>query len=119
MEISASQSKLCVLPDVKFIYIASATKATYVASGYADNDSVTCLVTSHTPCGSIGTANDEEMSLAASNMPGQVVYSGVAVTQYGTLDMSVNLPGTLANGMYILTIKMNDEMRVFHIAVEQ
>ncbi len=38
---------------VNLTYIAGATSATYVSNAFNQNDSVTCLVTSHGPCGSV------------------------------------------------------------------
>jgi hypothetical protein len=69
--------------------------------------------------GSLGSINDEDVSLEITNMLGQVVYKNEVVAKNGKLNEKVTLSGNLANGMYILTLRSATDSKVFHIVVEQ
>jgi Secretion system C-terminal sorting domain len=146
---------------INLTYIAGATNATFINNGYADQDSVTCLVTSHTACGSItsfksvrinilnvgvttvnkpvtdirllpnpnkgvftvkgsiGSFDDANVVLTITNMFGQVVYAGSAIATGGMLNEMVTLPGSLANGMYLLNVRSGENQSVFHFVLTQ
>jgi hypothetical protein len=69
--------------------------------------------------GSIGTNDDEDVSLEVLDMVGHVVYSGKTIAHNGSLNERVQLNGTVANGMYLLNLHSNSTSQVFHIVVEQ
>ena len=69
--------------------------------------------------GSLGTNNDEEVSLEITDLIGQSVYKNKVLAKGGNIDTHVTLRNTLANGMYILTVRSETATNVFHIVVEQ
>jgi len=70
--------------------------------------------------GTLANANaDEEVTLEVTNMLGQVVYSGKALTQGGVINQQIQLSGSLANGMYLLNLRSASGNTVFHFVVEQ
>lgn len=69
--------------------------------------------------GSIGTVNDEEVSLEITDIIGQVVYKSNVTARGGKLDEKISLSKTLANGMYMLSLRSGTENKVFHIVIEQ
>lgn len=145
---------------VNATYIAGAVSATYITNMLNNGDSVTCLVSSHSPCGSItskgfikvsvdrvgvppieiagskivlvpnpnkGTfklsgslsaAADQQVVVTVTNMLGQAVYSEAIAVRNGMIDESIKL-GAVANGMYILSLRTDNDNIVFHIVVEQ
>ncbi len=69
--------------------------------------------------GSTGTTVDEEVSMEITNMLGQTVYTNKVMTQNGNINAQVQLNGTLANGMYLLTLRSTNGTEVFHFVLEQ
>jgi len=69
--------------------------------------------------GSIGNSMDEEVNADVTDMLGQVVYKGVLKAKQGTVDAQVTLDRKLANGIYILTLRTDNEQKVFHFVMEQ
>ena len=69
--------------------------------------------------GSFGTNNDEEVSLELTDLLGQVVYKNKVLAKGGNIDTHVTLGNTLANGMYILSVRSESTTNVFHVVVEQ
>jgi len=69
--------------------------------------------------GSFGTNNDEEVSLELTDLLGQVVYKNKVLAKGGNIDTRVTLSNTLANGMYILSVRSETTTNVFHVVVEQ
>lgn len=69
--------------------------------------------------GSLGTNVDEEVSLELTDLLGQVVYKNKVLAKGGNIDTHVTLKNTLANGMYILSVRSEATTNVFHVVVEQ
>jgi hypothetical protein len=69
--------------------------------------------------GTLGSTLNAEVEADVTNMLGQVVYRGVLQARNGTIDTQVQLDNTLANGMYILTLRSGNEQKVFHFVMEQ
>ncbi len=69
--------------------------------------------------GTLGSTNDQEVSLEITNMLGQVVYSNKVMTHNGMINEQVQLNSSLANGMYILGVRSGNENSVFHFVIEQ
>lgn len=69
--------------------------------------------------GTLGTTADAEVTIEVTNMLGQTVYSNKVVARNGELDEHVQLGSTLANGMYMLTLKTGTDSKIFHIVVEK
>jgi uncharacterized protein YjdB len=68
--------------------------------------------------GTLGAGN-EDVNIDVTDMLGQVVYRGTVTTKQGHLETQINLDGSLANGMYILTLRSGTEQKVFHFVMEQ
>jgi uncharacterized protein DUF2341/type IX secretion system substrate protein len=69
--------------------------------------------------GSLNSAVNEEVSLEIVNMIGQVVYRNKIVATNGTINEQVNLGNSMANGMYILSVRSESENNIFHFVIEQ
>ncbi|MES2704913.1 MAG: T9SS type A sorting domain-containing protein [Bacteroidota bacterium] len=68
--------------------------------------------------GSIGTDNGQA-TIEVTNMLGQSVYSGKATIKNGSIEERITLDNTLANGMYMLSVRSGAHSKVFHIVIEQ
>jgi hypothetical protein len=69
--------------------------------------------------GSLGTNNDEEVTIELTDVLGQVVYREQAEAKGGKLNKQIMLSSTIANGMYMLSIRSDSENKVFHLVIEQ
>jgi len=69
--------------------------------------------------GVLNTATDEEVSLEIVDMLGQVIYKDIVTAHSGNITEHIKLSAGIANGMYLLNLRMASENRVFHIVVEQ
>ncbi len=68
--------------------------------------------------GRIGNSKEEAL-LEVTNMLGQVVYRNKVTADNGLIQESVQLGGSIANGMYILNVQTLNENKVFHLVVER
>ena len=69
--------------------------------------------------GTLGVSLSEDMSLEVTDMLGQTVYTGHTQAKNGEFSQQVMLSGTLANGMYMLTVRSQHMNSVFHFVLEQ
>lgn len=69
--------------------------------------------------GTIGSKASEVVNLEVTDMLGQVVYRGQTTTRNGELNASVQLTGSLANGMYMLNVSNGSDRKVFHFVLKQ
>jgi uncharacterized protein YjdB len=69
--------------------------------------------------GTLGNTNLESVNAEVTNMLGQVVYNGVLKAGQGKIDAQIQLNNDLANGMYILTLRTEQQQKVFHFVLEQ
>ena len=69
--------------------------------------------------GTLGTLQDEEVSLEVTDVLGQVIYSHKVTAQGGRINEAISLSGTLANGMYMLNLHSGSADKTFHFAVEK
>jgi len=69
--------------------------------------------------GTLGTTNDEEVSVEISDMLGQVIYKDKVMVHGGNIDQKVQLSSSIANGMYILNLSSASANNVFHVVIEQ
>lgn len=63
--------------------------------------------------------NDQQIPIEVVNMLGQVVYRDVAITDKKIIKKSIQLEGALANGVYLLHMRINGEKKVFGITLDQ
>lgn len=69
--------------------------------------------------GHLTSKADEPVILEVTDMLGQVVYRNNTTAKGGRISEQIATEGTLANGMYILSVRTSNENRVFHFVVEQ
>ena len=69
--------------------------------------------------GSLGTMQDEEVSLEVTDVLGQIVYKSKVTVQGGKINEKISLNHTDANGMYMLTVTSGTENKVFHFVIEK
>jgi hypothetical protein len=69
--------------------------------------------------GTFGQGVDKEVSLEITNVLGQVIYRNAIIANKGNIDQLVSLDRSLANGMYMLTLRSGSEKAVFHFVVQQ
>jgi uncharacterized protein YjdB len=69
--------------------------------------------------GTLGSLQDEEVSLEVTDVLGQVIYSSKIIATGGKINEKVSLANTFANGMYMLTVHSDTENRVFHFVIEK
>ena len=69
--------------------------------------------------GTLGLAEDQDVSIEVTDMLGQVIYKDKVLAKKGQLSQLIDLGNTLANGMYILNASTATEHFVFHFVVEE
>ena len=69
--------------------------------------------------GVIGTVGDNVAYIEVTSMLGQSVYKNQILTHDGKLTEEIKLNDAIASGMYLLSIRSGEELKVFHIVVEQ
>ncbi len=69
--------------------------------------------------GSLASAMDAEVSVEMTDMLGQQVYKKTMQANNGKLNEKVILSNTVANGVYLLTIRSGDETHIIHMVVAQ
>jgi hypothetical protein len=68
--------------------------------------------------GTLGTTNDAEVWLQVTDMLGQEVYKASVTAKAGNLNAAVKLDKTLANGMYMLSVRSGAESKAFHFVLK-
>jgi hypothetical protein len=69
--------------------------------------------------GSLLSPTNEEVQVEITNMMGQLVYSSNTQARNGIINASVSLPGSISNGMYLLTLRSGTDSKVYHFILEQ
>lgn len=69
--------------------------------------------------GTLATSTDEEVTMEVTNLLGQVIYNSKVTARNGELNERIELSQTLANGMYMLNLRTENENKVFHIVIER
>jgi hypothetical protein len=69
--------------------------------------------------GSLIPADNEPVSIEITDMIGQVVYRSNPIVHNGLVNEKIELAGSLANGMYLVTIRSGAENAIFHMVVEK
>jgi hypothetical protein len=68
--------------------------------------------------GTLGSLSDQEATIEVTDMLGQVVYTSKVTAHNGELNEHIDM-GTVANGMYLLSVRSAGGNNVFHLVVEQ
>jgi hypothetical protein len=69
--------------------------------------------------GSVSGVQNEEVSIEVTDMLGKSVHRSKAEVRNGSIDTRIQLDNTLANGMYLLTVRATSASKVFHIVMQQ
>jgi uncharacterized protein YjdB len=69
--------------------------------------------------GTFASGRDEEASIEVVNMLGQSVYRAKTIATGGNLNERIQLNSNLANGMYLLNLHSDNEIKVFHFVVSK
>ena len=69
--------------------------------------------------GSLGSVNDEEVTLEVTDVLGQVIYKTKTTALGGKLNETISLNSSLPNGAYMLNVHSGSEKMVFHFVIEQ
>ncbi len=69
--------------------------------------------------GSVPGPEDQDIDMQITDVLGQTVYTGTLSQLHGHINRQLTLEKTLANGMYLLTIRTADKPRTFHLIIEQ
>jgi uncharacterized protein YjdB len=69
--------------------------------------------------GSFGNQLNGDVPVDITNVLGQVVYRGMMRVAQGKVDAQIIMDNTLANGMYMLTLRPSDGQQTFHFVLER
>ncbi len=69
--------------------------------------------------GTTGSSIDEEVAFEITDMLGQVVFTSKVIAHGGILNEFVRPGGSLANGVYLLSVRSGNLNNVFHIVIER
>jgi Secretion system C-terminal sorting domain len=69
--------------------------------------------------GSLAATDNGPVTIELTDLLGHVVYQGSGVVRNSKINEQVQLSGTLANGMYLLSLHAENDNMVFHVVVEQ
>jgi len=69
--------------------------------------------------GTLGTTDDQEVTVEVTDMLGQVIFNEKVMAHSGTINEKVQLNGALPNGMYLLNLRSTSGNNVFHMVIEQ
>jgi hypothetical protein len=74
---------------------------------------------SFTLSGMLSATIKDPATIQVTDMLGQVVYSGLAKVNRGQINESVSLGTELSDGMYILTMELAGDRRIFHFVLNR
>ena len=69
--------------------------------------------------GNLPVTVDQEVTVEVMDMLGQVIYKDNVVAKAGKISEQIKLGGSLANGMYMLTLRSGNENKMFHFAISR
>jgi hypothetical protein len=69
--------------------------------------------------GNLPVTVDQEVTVEVMDMLGQVIYKDNVIAKAGKLSEQIKLGGSLANGMYMLTLRSGNENKMFHFAISR
>ena len=69
--------------------------------------------------GTLGSTQDEEVSLEITDVLGQIVYKNKIIAPEGKINETILLTNSLANGTYTLNIQSGTEKMAFHFVMEK
>src|SRR6185437_10448630 len=84
-----------------FTLIPNPTKGTFTISGTLKN------------------RLDNNVNIVITDMLGQTIYKDAVLADNGNLNTLVTLPGSLANGMYLVSLTSGEDHMVFHVILDK
>jgi hypothetical protein len=69
--------------------------------------------------GELAVQEDQDVYIEITDMLGQVVYKKTIQAQSGNINEQVQMDNTIANAMYIVSVRLGAEQKVFHIVIEK
>jgi hypothetical protein len=97
-----------------------------VTSGIADNNTGSNFTLMPNPNngtfvinGTLGSLNDDAISIKVTNMLGQEVYTTTAQVNNGLVNERIILSNALAAGMYLVNVTASDGNIVFHVVIDK
>jgi hypothetical protein len=70
--------------------------------------------------GSLGNvANQEDLFVEITDILGQAIYKDKLVVNDGKIEQLISVQRSVANGMYMLTVRSATDKKVFHFVIEQ
>jgi uncharacterized protein YjdB len=121
VSVAVTSSGQCSMTTHNWIYINESDVAVHAVNGNAGD--ITVLPNPNkgefTVQGSLGTGNDEEVTLELADLLGQVVYTNEVMAKGGMINEKITLGKSIANGMYLLNLRSSVDTKVFHVVVEQ
>jgi hypothetical protein len=69
--------------------------------------------------GTTGIDGNKELVAEVTDMLGQVVYRGTVMSRNGSVNERIQISNTLANGMYILSLRTETDTKTFHFVMQQ
>jgi hypothetical protein len=69
--------------------------------------------------GTTGVDGVKELNAEVTDMLGQVVYRTTLTSRNGNINERIQISNTLANGMYMLTLRSETETKTFHFVMQQ
>ncbi len=69
--------------------------------------------------GNLKNASDGLVNITVTDMLGQSIYKHVTLAANGILNEQVVLPGTIARGMYLVTVTSGEDHVVFHVVIDK
>jgi uncharacterized protein YjdB len=111
---------ICTITTHAWVYI-HATAEGVATSGIVKGEVMVLPNPSHgviTIKGTLGST-DQEVALEMTDMLGQTVYRATVTARGGSLHEQVTFSNTLANGMYLLSVRSESYSKVFNVVVER
>ncbi len=69
--------------------------------------------------GSLASAANNDLDIVVTDMLGQTIYTKTSTAKNGSVNEQVDLPKTLARGMYLVSVTSGADHVVFHVSVEK
>ncbi|GAA4461991.1 hypothetical protein GCM10023093_07720 [Nemorincola caseinilytica] len=67
----------------------------------------------------MGGATTNDVLITVNDMLGRTVYNALATPRRGSIDTMVQLPASVANGVYMLGLRNGNELKVFRFVVDR
>jgi hypothetical protein len=69
--------------------------------------------------GTLKSTTDNRITIAVTNLLGQIVYTKNGTAHNGVVNERIVLPATLSSGMYLISIANNNDHTVFNMVLDK